>query len=496
MQSFRDKWKASLQKRKEAYLADPLFRENEIQANRMMGLVLFNSGIVLIAVWIATKTGVFELAKDMMDSAVIQGLVEIALLCFVSWRVKQDAWWLKNLLLLGSAVVYARIDMMLTHKAALLMVIPVICSCRYYSRRLTIGMSLLTTVLFAFSAAYGATNGLLNLNDLTLPVGTTMTTTGKYIDSAVEQVGFDPVLLTRNVMVYSYLPKWLIFSVVSVISAKIARRGREMVLAQKDMAEKSARIETELDLAARIQSAMRPSVFPPFPERTEMDIFASMDPAKEVGGDFYDFFFIDENRLGLVMADVSGKGVPAALFMMASKILVKNYAMTGLSPGKILEKTNDQICANNPEQMFVTMWLGILDLTTGLLTASNAGHEYPVFKQPGGAFSLLKDKHSFAVGGMEDMKYSEYETRLEPGSRLFLYTDGVPEATDAQNQLFGTERMLNALNEAPDAPEETVLQNVRRAVDRFVGGAEQFDDLTMMCVTYNGSKCPAVELKK
>jgi sigma-B regulation protein RsbU (phosphoserine phosphatase) len=213
-----------------------------------------------------------------------------------------------------------------------------------------------------------------------------------------------------------------------------------------------------------------------------------MDPAKEVGGDFYDFFLIDENRLGLVMADVSGKGVPAALFMMASKILVKNFTMAGLSPEKVLEKVNNQICANNPEQMFVTIWLGILDLTTGVLTASNAGHEYPVIKQPGGAFALLKDKHSFPVGGIEGIKYGEYEIRLEPRGRLFVYTDGVPEATDAQNQLFGTERMLNALNEAPDAPVETVLQNVRQAVDRFVGGAEQFDDLTMMCVIYNGKE--------
>ena len=488
MSALMEKIQSRLRKRKAAYLSDPLFHENEIQANRMMGFVLFNSGIILIAIWIAAKTGVFELAKDLMDATVLQGLVEIALLCLISWRVKQDAWWLKNLLLLGSAIVYARMDMMFTHKAALLMVIPVICSCRYYSRRLTIGMALLTTVLFAISAALGANNGLLNLNDLTLPIGTTMTTTGKYIDSAVEQVGFDPALLTRNVMLYSYLPKWMIFSVVSVISAKIAKRGRELVLRQKGMAEKQARIETELDLATRIQSAMLPGVFPPFPDRTEMDIFAIMDPAKEVGGDFYDFFLLDENRLGLVMADVSGKGVPAALFMMASKILVKNFAMAGLTPGQILEKANNQICANNPEQMFVTMWLGILDLTTGRITAANAGHEYPVIRQPGGEFTLYKDYHSFAVGGMEGMRYKEYELQLEPGGSLFLYTDGVPEATDAQNTMFGTQRLLNALNVQPDAPLEAILQNVRGAVDRFVGDAEQFDDMTMMCVAYHGKK--------
>ena len=221
MSALMEKIQSRLRKRKAAYLSDPLFHENEIQANRMMGFVLFYSGIVLIAIWIAAKTGVFELAKDLMDATVLQGLMEIALLCLISWRVKQDAWWLKNLLLLGSAIVYARMDMMFTHKAALLMVIPVICSCRYYSRRLTIGMALLTTVLFAISAALGANNGLLNLNDLTLPIGTTMTTTGKYIDSAVEQVGFDPVLFTRNVMVYSYLPKWKRQIVVFIKNLKI-----------------------------------------------------------------------------------------------------------------------------------------------------------------------------------------------------------------------------------------------------------------------------------
>ena len=246
-------------RRRETYLADPLFHENEVQANKMMGLVLLISGIVLAAVWIASKVRLFELAKDLVTPAVVQGLVEIALLCIAGKAVKDDAWWLKYLLLVGTTVVFARIDMMLTHKAALLMVFPVICSCRYFSRRLTIGRAMLTTVTFALSAAYGATHGLLNLNDLTLPVGTTMTTTGKWIDSAVEQVGFDAAQFTRNAMVYSYLPKWMIFTVVAVISTKIAHRGREMVLEQKALTQKGARIETELDLATRIQAAMLPS---------------------------------------------------------------------------------------------------------------------------------------------------------------------------------------------------------------------------------------------
>ena len=246
------------------------------------------------------------------------------------------------------------------------------------------------------------------------------------------------------------------------------------------------RISTELSLATRIQTAMLPHVFPPFPERTEFDIYASMNPAKEVGGDFYDFFLIDNDHLGLVMADVSGKGVPAALFMMASKIILQSCAMLGGSPAEILTKTNEAICSNNQEEMFVTVWLGILEISTGKLTAANAGHEYPVIRNAGGRFELFKDKHGFVIGGMSGAKYREYEIQMEPGSKLFLYTDGVPEATDADKNMFGTERMVDALNAEPEASPEGILKNVRSAVDSFVKEAEQFDDLTMLCIEYRG----------
>ena len=248
------------------------------------------------------------------------------------------------------------------------------------------------------------------------------------------------------------------------------------------------RVSTELSLATRIQAAFIPHIFPPFPDRSEFDIYAVMDPAKEVGGDFYDFFFIDEDHLGLVMADVSGKGVPAALFMMVSKIILQSCAMLGRGPAEILTKTNEAICSNNQEGMFVTVWMGILEISTGKLRAANAGHEYPVVKLGDGGFALLKDKHGFVIGGMGGVRYREYELQLSPGDKLFLYTDGVPEATNARNELFGSERMIAALNEDPNAGPEEVLKNVRRAVDDFVEDAEQFDDLTMLCLAYRGVK--------
>ena len=213
-----------------------------------------------------------------------------------------------------------------------------------------------------------------------------------------------------------------------------------------------------------------------------------MEPAREVGGDFYDFFLVDEDHLGLVMADVSGKGVPAALFMMISKALLKSNAMLGQSPAEVLMKVNNLICANNQAEMFVTVWLGIFEISTGKLTAANAGHEYPALKRADGSFELYKDKHGFVIGGMEDVRYKEYTIDMKKGDKLFLYTDGVPEATDSQEQMFGTDRMLEALNIDNKADPEQLLKNVRNAVNEFVKEAEQFDDLTMMCLEYKGSE--------
>ena len=246
------------------------------------------------------------------------------------------------------------------------------------------------------------------------------------------------------------------------------------------------RIDTELSLATDIQAGMLPDKFPAFPDRKDFDIYASMKPAKEVGGDFYDFFMIDDNKLGLIMADVSGKGVPAALFMMHSKILLKNYALMKLSPKAVLEEVNRQICENNPQGMFVTVWIGVLDLKTGVLTAANAGHEKPAVKQADGSFELFKDRHGIMVGYMDGVPYKEYELRLTKGAKLFLYTDGVAEATDANDELFGTGRMIDALRTAEDKTPKEILEAVDAAVNRFVGSAPQFDDLTMLCVEYKG----------
>lgn len=261
---------------------------------------------------------------------------------------------------------------------------------------------------------------------------------------------------------------------------------REYIQENSRILSEKERISTELNVATQIQADMLPQVFPAFPDRKEFDIYASMTPAKEVGGDFYDFFFVDDDHLAIVMADVSGKGVPAALFMMMAKCQIQTYALSRQSPKDVLETVNKKICENNKENMFVTVWLGILEISTGKIIASNAGHEYPIIKNADGDFTVLKDKHAFAVGGIDTMKYSEYEIQLEPGSKIFLYTDGVPEATNSGNELFEMERTVGSLNEVKDSSPQEIVEHVGEAVRTFTSEAPQFDDVTMLCLEYKG----------
>ena len=196
---------------------------------------------------------------------------------------------------------------------------------------------------------------------------------------------------------------------------------------------------------------------------------------------------IDEEHLGLVIADVSGKGVPAALFMMVSSALIRQTTAGQYSPAGILQSVNHQICSRNPEEMFVTVWLGILETATGKLTAANAGHEYPMLKRAGERFELLKDRHGLVVGAMDGVPYRDYEVKLEPGAKLFVYTDGVSEAVNESLVQFGTDRILESLRSSEEGTPREILEAVNHAVNEFAGDAPQFDDLTMMCVEYKGA---------
>ncbi|MBQ6565971.1 MAG: SpoIIE family protein phosphatase [Treponema sp.] len=239
------------------------------------------------------------------------------------------------------------------------------------------------------------------------------------------------------------------------------------------------RLSAELDVATQIQANMLPRIFPPYADHPEIELFASMDPAKEVGGDFYDFFMIGQDHFAVVVGDVSGKGVPAALFMVVAKTLLKNVGLQESSPARIFEKVNDQLCEGNDAGLFVTCWMGILTLSTGELLFANAGHTAPVIFH-GGRVEYLTVKPNLMLAGMQGMKYKDHSTRLEPGDRIFVYTDGVTEATNSNNELYGENRLILCMADKRQLSAKELLEAVRDDVNRFVGDAPQFDDITML----------------
>ncbi len=254
------------------------------------------------------------------------------------------------------------------------------------------------------------------------------------------------------------------------------------------IADAAARIDAELAFAKAIQHAALPSVFPPFPGRKEFDIHAAMFTAKEVGGDFYDFYFVDEDTLAFLVADVSGKGIPAAMFMMQSKTLLKSCAESGMPIEQVLTTANEKLCEGNEAGMFVTAWMGLLNVKTGLVTFANAGHNPPLVKTGDGEFAYHKTRAGFVLAGMEGIRYRKFELQLQPGDTIFLYTDGVTEATDVKEQLYGDERLLTLLNRQQGACARAVCEAVKADVDAFAGEAEQFDDITMLCLTWHGPR--------
>ena len=274
---------------------------------------------------------------------------------------------------------------------------------------------------------------------------------------------------------------------IEVLAESFAKQSARTMLyidqIKKVTAEKE-RIEAELDMAKKIQISQLPRNFDAFCARQDIDLYACTRPAKEVGGDFYDFFMTDDDHLCLVMADVSGKGIPAALLMMITKALLKTHLQGGESPAQALRSVNNQLCETNDTDSFVTVWLASIQLSTGKGIAANAGHEHPVLRRAGGQYELVIYRHSLPIGAMPGYDFREHEFELHPGDSLFVYTDGVAEATDPESRLFGTDRILEALNRDPDASPRDTLSSMMERIDSFAASAEQFDDITMMSFHY------------
>lgn len=442
-------------------ITDEVFWQNEVEANMLLARISIFSAVVLIATNVLNYAGVYKIPSQYLNVIVLQGLFELLIPAGLCFYYKGQKRWLKWLMLFMLTFVYARVYTAISYRTSILMVLPVLISCRYYSRRLTEIVSMITTVVFFLAAVCSKTLGSVDMNIISVASPTEYSVSVKAI------------------LLRSFLPTYILFWIAAIASYNIAYRGRKMILEQDKVSQNQSRIETELSMAKQIQKRALPLI-PDLPQHEEYDLAASMTPAKEVGGDFYDFLFIDPTHLAIVIADVSGKGVPAALFMMVSKILLANRIMLGGRPGEILADVNNQLCSKKLEDMFVTVWLAIVDLTNGHVITANAGHEYPFLRKNSQNFELLKDTHGLVLGGYPGMKYKETEFDLAPGDTLFVYTDGVPEANNSSGELFTAERTNDVLNRYSNNSMEDLLLNMKKEIDAFANGTEQFDDITMV----------------
>ena len=450
-------------------MTQEVFWENEVRANMLISISLLVAAGLLLIFWVLNAFGVLAISSEYVLPIFLVGIVAFVIPSGTSILFRGEKSWIKYLLLISVTISLAYLDSILTFNAPLLIVLPVAFSCRYYSCSLTVKMTLLTSILFTVSAMLGA---IVNFSNPDL----------NFVSS--ELGGY-----IQNVMLLSFLPKWITFVAFSAFCYEIARYGRNMVLKQNEISQKAARVNTELEMASLIQNQALPRV-ESLPENSfrQFDLAAEMDPAKEVGGDFFDFFYPDPSHLALMIADVADKGVAASLYMMMSKTLLESRVSVTLSPGQVLENVNRQLFENSTKGMFVTAWLGILDLRTGELVTANAGHEYPVLRRKDGEFELIKDKHGLVLGGWAPMKYPELRIQMNEGDTLFVYTDGVPEANDAGGQMFGLERMVESLNRYRDCDMKGLIAGLKTDLGGFVAGAPQFDDTTMLAFRLQEAK--------
>ncbi len=459
---------------------EEIFHESEVHANQLTASVMLLSVFLLVATVILNEAGVYTMERTFLYRITSVSVIALLIPWYLSIHYKYDKEWLKYLSLFTITLVYAAIDSMLTYRVIMIMAIPVIISSRYYSRRLTIFIALLSIVVFGIAASVGIRFGITDLNYLNIPDGTILTINGG-LPKAVEGLNIDMAAQEMITLLRNFMPKLFPYSIIAVISVQVAGRGRAMVVGQDKISREHSRVETELGVARAIQEHALPIVHT-LENHPEFDLAASMTPAKEIGGDFYDFFFIDPTHLALMIADVSGKGVPAALFMMVSKIYLDNNITPKASPGQILAEVNHHICEKDLENMFVTVWLGILDLETGKLVSASAGHEYPIICRKDASFELIKDKHGLVLGGMDGVRYRETEVQLQPGDTLFVYTDGVPDATNAAQERFGIERTINALDKIGTGDMSELIGHMKKELESFSGDEPQFDDTTMMAI--------------
>jgi len=456
-----------------------VFKANEIASNMLLGSVILIMEIVCILCLVLNELRIFTADVSSMRGTVIAMLIIETPIMMLNSKFHGDKPYMKGALVWGILAVCGMLSSTLGHNVSFIMAIPIVCSLRYCDAMFTRKVAAASIAVLILATLGNAYFGIINLNVYQVSEPITITITDK-IRTALDLSSIDNWDYFIKSVINDLIPKLMVFSVVGFASVKISDKGKDLTEMQDKITKKTQRLETELNLATEIQASMLPCIFPAFPEHSELDLFAINYPAKEVGGDFYDYFMIDPNHIAVVMADVSGKGVGAALFMTISKIVLKNQLMSTLDPALALTNTNKQLCENNDAELFVTCWAGIFNTQTKIMTFANAGHNHPIVVRKNESPSYLVTKSGFVLAGLETSKYSNCTVSLNEGDEIFLYTDGVTEANDPNINLFGEERLIKVVEELRDQNSIDQVNNTMVKLQEYMNGADQFDDITIM----------------
>ena len=447
--------------------------KNEKEANRYVARGLIICAVIAALAWFLDIIGVFIVPIEIMNLAMPLVILFFLLPTLICKITGGEQPWVKYAVTISSILSIFALSGAMSKHGVLAWTLPLMLSCHYYSPKLT-KMTLVLSWLFFLPSLYIALffgewdQNLLNAAN-------------PYNDEVQRIVTLQNIYETTLYFVFTRI---FMLLGISVICITLSKRTRILFKRQIADSEEQQRISTELNVATQIQADMLPSIFPAFPDRPEFDIYATMNPAKEVGGDFYDFFMVDDKHLAIVMADVSGKGVPAALFMVIGKTLIKDHTKPKRDLGEVFTEVNDILCESNSAGLFITAFEGVLNLATGEFRFVNAGHEMPFIAKAGGVYEPYKVKAGFVLAGMEGMQYTGGSMQLAPGDKIFQYTDGVTEASNTAQELYGMERLGKVLAENNALSPTELLAAVKADIDAFVGEAPQFDDITMLCLEY------------
>jgi len=460
---------------------DDVYINNEIQSNMLVGKIVTVMMFLGVMSIVFGFVGIYHIPSDIFYVIIVVLVVVQLPIIIINFATQGHLKFARNALVWSSVLITSLFIAMYGNKPMLISIYPMLISIRYCDVKFTIKTVTMSIVLSYIAFCAYCLIGQVNLNVFYLePPGIIFDP-----DVPIAVVGIDRFTYVFRLFLYDYLASLIAILIIGSAVISIAKHGKRMIEEESANIVKNARINTEINLAIEVQANMLAKSYPAFPNHPKIDLYALNKPAKEMGGDFYDFFKIEDNKIAIVMADVSGKGIGSAFFMAIANSALRYCVKFNNTPSSILENTNSYLCDNNESGLFVSCWLGIYNVTTHKLTYANAGHNAPILIRKGMSAEYIKEKPGLVLAGMDGVSYKDYEIDFNPGDEIVLYTDGVTEANDIDKKQYGEDRLLKEIELGKNNNSKEQIENIVAKLNVFMKNTEQFDDITMLVMKVN-----------